>query len=115
MNTDYLEFDTSPSNEQCVQVGDDNYRQLAILEANILIDQLCRTFPKAVELGLKFKTVWNPHDFGSYLTVNIVYRTDREDHDFVYEIERNFPENWDEISISRLMESKKYTLIAKGH
>jgi len=111
MPADYLEFDTVPSSEPCVQIGDENYRDLAILEADVLIDQLKRTFPQAHPLGLSFRKTYNMHDFGQYIGIKILYNSDIKDHELVYHIDKNFPEYWDEISISRLMQSKDYGYI----
>lgn len=113
MPTDYLEFDTVPSSEPCVQIGDENYRYLAILEADVLIDQLKRTFPQAHPLGLDFKRTYNSHDFGQYIGIKIVYNSDIPDHELVYDIDKNFPEKWDETSLARLSKSEEYAYIMK--
>ena len=111
MPTDYLEFDTVPSSEPCVQIGHENYRNLANLEADVLIDQLKRTYPQAYPLGIGFKKKYNNHDFGQYLGVQVIFNSDIKDHDLVYDIDKNFPQNWDEISISKLEQSQDYALM----
>lgn len=113
MPTDYLEYDTVPSNEPCVQIGHENYRNLAILEADVLIDQLKRTFPQAHPLGLDFKKTYNNHDFGQYIGIKIVFNSDIPDHELVYDIDKNFPEQWDEISLDKLMKSEDYFFMIK--
>lgn len=113
MTIDYLEFDTVPSSEPCVQIGDENYRHLAVLEADVLIDQLKRMFPQAYPLGISFKRTYNNHDFGQYVGVKVIFNEDIPDHELVYDIDKNFPEQWDEISISRLMQSKEYDYVMK--
>lgn len=113
MPTDYLEFDTVPSNEPCVQIGHENYWNLATLEADVLIDQLKRTFPQAYPLGLDFKKTYNDHDFGRYIGIKIVYNSDIPDHELVYDIDKNFPEQWDEVSLDKLMKVEDYFFMIK--
>lgn len=111
MTIDYLEFDTVPSSEPCVQIGDENYRYLAVLEADVLIDQLKRMYPQAYPLGISFKRTYNNHDFGQYVGIKVIFNEDIPDHELVYDIDKNFPEHWDEISVSRLWQSKEYSHI----
>jgi hypothetical protein len=114
MLNEYLEFDTVPSNEPCVQINDENYRNLANLEADVIIDQIKRTFPQAMTLGFVFKKKYNNHDFGNYLNINVFYNPDIPEHDFIYDIDRNFPESWDEVSLAKLMESEEYAAIIRN-
>jgi len=102
VNTDYLEFDTSPIEETCAQLGSENFYEDALLEAETFLDQLKRTFPKALEIGIRFKIKWNEHDFGSYPTIRVIYYPDNIEHEVVYEIEESIPYYWDEISKSKL-------------
>ena len=66
---DYLSVGSSPAGEECVQVGCENYRNLARKECQRFIDGI-RSYlgkePKYARLYIKS----NPHDFGTYLEVN---------------------------------------------
>ena len=97
MNMEYMEFGSTPYGEDCAQVGVADYREKAIKEMKAYINQLIRMFPESENMGINFKIKWFNHDFGSYGEVCSVWNTDDEEADgYVYVIERNLPENWDE-------------------
>jgi hypothetical protein len=94
---DYLDLDTVPCDEPCASVGQPDYSTRARLECRAFINQLERAFPMAVDAGLYFRIKSNPHDFGSYLSVQVVYDDDDEAQtEWAYTIEDDLPIAWDE-------------------
>lgn len=69
------EFDTTPIDEQCVQVGCENYTSWARIEASAYIGQIRRELGHE-PAGSRLSVVFCPHDFGSY--AQIQYRFDPE-------------------------------------
>ena len=96
---------TTPSGEQCAQVGSINYGQNARKEGRALINLIKREFgepPTGVSLELKS----NPHDFGTYLDVVIRYDGDSEEHEsYALRVEADCPEYWDDEAKKELNES----------
>lgn len=92
----YIEFDTVPLEEECVQLkktGTDYDRMIA--EANAFKGQLKRMFPPPP--GCKIRVAAVPHDFGSYYEVRAYYnQNDEEATNWAYNIEANLPNHWDE-------------------
>ena len=78
MLRDSLYIGESPWGEECAQVGDDLYTQRATQECQRFIDQIRRHYgdePKGARLYVKS----NPHDFGSYLSVECEFTFDPND------------------------------------
>lgn len=92
------EYDCSPYNENCVSVSPvHNYKPAMFAEAHVFKRQLLRTMQYYP--GIKFKIIWNAHDFGKYTSV--IVQTDNEDA-FGY-LEDNLPANWDDISLDEII------------
>jgi hypothetical protein len=92
---DYFGVGPTPFDEDCAQVGTENYRQIASKEMDAYIDMLYRIFEEKIEnTTIAFKKQWNSHDFGTYGEVILSY----EDHEsfIAFEIEKDLPANWDE-------------------
>ena len=93
--TESLELGSTPSGEDCVQVGSDSYFDLYIAEAKAYIDQLKRQFPNIPD-GVSFGIKSFPHDFGTYHEVVVKYNEDNEEAiNFAFDVENNTPEYWD--------------------
>lgn len=94
----YIILGTTPSEENCAQVGDDNYYEKAKKEARVFIDQIRREFGQEPPCA-KLATKLFPHDFGSYIEVVCYYNDDDEESkNYAYKIDYNTPANWDEQS-----------------
>lgn len=93
---DYLTLGPAPAGEDCVQVGVSNYQQKAIKECQKYIKLLKKKFPdRPKECVFIIKS--NPHDFGSYLEVNIKFDDESSDQkEYAYNVERNRPETWND-------------------
>jgi len=95
---DYINIGSVPCNEDCSQVGTEDYHRLSRIECKVFQRQLERTFPLA-----SFKVKTFPHDFGSYSEVVAVYDVDDEASlKFALEAESNTPESWDAEAVTEL-------------
>lgn len=91
-----MELGSSPVGEECAQVGTPNYATKAHTE--------CARYRKLLEAkfgeppGDAYFTIkCNPHDFGSYYEVAIVYDDHEEKEvEFAFHVEANLPETWDD-------------------
>lgn len=76
---DYISIGSTPNDEQCVQVGEENYYERSQLECKTYIKQLERVYGTPPP-GSYFKTAGYPHDFGTYYEVEFRYTDDSEAH-----------------------------------
>lgn len=108
-NFDSIEIGTTPSEEDCAQVGskDYDYYELVKMELESFHRQLLRAFPNTPD-GIRFKKQSNPHDFGTYYDLVIRFNSDSEEAvNYAFNIENNTPKQWDDQARSEL-ESKGY-------
>ena len=96
LTTEYL--GSSPFAEDCAQVGSDGYGIQAKKECRAFINQIRRYYELPINCRLKISS--NPHDFGSYYSVDFVYEEDNaESMDAFLAIEgdkENRLEYWDD-------------------
>lgn len=93
---DYLSIGPTPTGEDCAQVGSENYLERARRECKVFIAQLKRVFGEP-PFGAHLSITSNPHDFGSYLDVAVVYHDDVEEAvKYAFKVEAETPEYWDE-------------------
>lgn len=104
MFSDYIELGPTPCEEDCAQVGQDNYRSIARKEAMAFVKQLNREFFSRVDRGLiEFGVKWFNHDFGSYCEAVVYYNpSDPESANAAIFAENNTPMRWDEESLIEL-------------
>jgi len=102
---DKLELTCVPCNEECEQVGTAGYNpRKAKAECRAFINQLRRVFGSEPE-GARLYVASNPHDFGTYNEVTIVFDADLEGTvEYAYKIEGDLPEEWDAEAIAELAE-----------
>ena len=86
-----------PCDEDCQQVGMDSYEPTkAKAECRAFLHQLIRQFGNPPE-GARLTIKSFPHDWGNYMEVCGVFDENIEEAvNYVYNIEANLPENWDE-------------------
>ena len=97
-----LSLSPTPVGEECAQLGDLNYSSRARKECRAFINQIIREFGEP-PAGAGFRISQNPHDFGTYLDVEIRFSDeDEEAATYAYDIESNLPEFWDEESHKEL-------------
>ena len=75
--SNYLYVGAVPCQEECAQVGSENYQEIARKECLRYIAAL-RRFYGMEPAGCKFQIKSCPHDFGSYLEVVIIYAEGNE-------------------------------------
>jgi hypothetical protein len=96
MASDYLTIGSSPAEENCAQVGADNYGELSRKECNAFVKQLERQFGQP-PFGARFAVKSFPHDFGSYKEVCVIYNDDIEEAvEFAFKVENESPAQWDD-------------------
>jgi len=96
---DYLDIESAPWGVDCVQVCPyTNYMPAMKAETIKFKEMLEKRFAKLIEkTGIYFKIARNPHDFGTYLSLQIVFDDENEKQsDAAYFIESNCPETWDD-------------------
>ena len=97
MGMDWIYLGPVPTEEDCAQLGQDNFRQQATKEMTMFCNMLYRHFPDAIDKGVYFRIKWENHDFGTYGEVVAAYdEDDKEAMDYAIHVENNLPEHWDE-------------------
>jgi len=97
-----LSFGPVPYDEPCQQLGETYEPDLARKECRTFLNQLIREFGEPPEQAKLFIQS-NPHDFGSYLTVDVKFNElDRAASDYAYMIDAKVPANWDDESRKEL-------------
>lgn len=90
-----LEIGATPYEEDCYQVGTDNYAEKARIQCGAFIAQLKRLFGEPPE-GARLYVKSNPHDFGSYYEVAVKFDENNEAAvTWAYNVEGNCPPKWD--------------------
>ena len=94
MGRDYFELGPVPADEECAQLGTENYDVIAREECQRFIDLIrtsCGREPKNTELAIKPML----HDFGTYYEV-VCYYDEKDDEavGYVLDLETSIPTNW---------------------
>jgi hypothetical protein len=99
---DYITLGSSPGNENCTQLGSDNYDIQSRKECLAFKHQLERLFSEPPE-GCYFSVKSFSHDFGTYKEV-VCYFDDsiEESCSFAYNAENNTPGSWDKLAKEEL-------------
>lgn len=95
MAREYMDFDLTPCDEECAQVGRDDYRRVSREEYTAMLAFIERTFG-ATPVGVSTTCKANAHDFGTYYQLRMYY--DDEDAictGYVYKVESELPPMWD--------------------
>ena len=101
---DSLDFDTVPLNEECTPAGRNPEQERR--ECKALINQLRRMFGDE-PAGARLRIASNPHDFGSYLSVQCRFDDEIEAAaEYAYRIENDFPHEWDSSALVELSQSE---------
>ena len=102
---DYIDCGGTPYGEDCVQVSKTkDYLDDMKKEVYVYKHQLERMFGNKLVGGMRFEVKWNPHDFGQYASVYLIYDDEYEqDIELATKIENNLPEEWDEESLIELL------------
>ena len=99
---DYVYIDEVPSEEQSAQVSSTNYYYLAMIEISTHKHQLIRQWgmPPA---GSFFRTHPNPHDAGTFYTLNYIFDDENESHVAYAYLMENCATNWDSEALIELI------------
>ena len=94
---DYLEMGSVPADEDCAQVGTEDYEKKAVKECRRFAAGILNLFgqpPEGAGIGIKKF----PHDFGHYFEVVVHYENDVEEAmDYAYKVEMECPGTWAEL------------------
>ena len=96
-----IELGSTPIEEDCAQIGSNDYSLRARKECKAYINQLKRMFPEYADIEYRIKS--NPHDFGTYYEVVVCYDTnDKVSIEQAFDIEDKLPEYWDSLAKEEL-------------
>lgn len=99
---DYIEIGASPSDEDCAQVGQNNFFEQASRECGAFIKQLIRVFGTPPH-GCYLHMMGFPHDFGTYYEVVCDFDTEVEGSiEYAFKLESETPARWDEEAVKDL-------------
>ncbi len=102
---EWIDIGSSPPEEDCAQLGRDDYYPRARRECRAYIALLRRTLgeePPGASLAIKS----NEHDFGTYLSVVVYYEPGNDAAlDYAFKCESEGPLTWDEQAREELARS----------
>lgn len=82
--------------EECAQVGDPNYAELARKQCERYIARIrdvCGMEPP----GARLRTLWQPHDLGNYVEVVCTFEVEDEAAtEYAYRCENDGPTTWED-------------------
>ena len=88
---EYLNLDSVPLDENCTSPKDGLQPQID--EAKKMIAMLTKRFPNCNKI--KYKINHNPHDFGTYIDIKVLYDDENEESESqALFVEENFPMTW---------------------
>lgn len=94
MSRDYVDIGSTPSGEDCAQVGSEDYERIGRAECQRFIEcirKVVGTEPPGASLAVR----GNPHDFGTYYEVVCYYDDgDLPAMEYAYRCEAEAPEYW---------------------
>lgn len=100
-----ISLSSSPWGEAGVQTVDSDYDNKAPRECRAYTGQLQRLYQERFDKELPCRLVVksNPHDFGNYYDVHVVFDDqDPEQVEAAYWLENHSPENWDDIAAKEI-------------
>ena len=96
-----MELGSTPYEEDCAQVGSDDYYDRARREVRAYIAQLIRVYGEPPD-GVSLRCKSFPHDFGSYMEAQVAWNDDDEQQTaYAYRLEAGCA-RWDEQAIAAL-------------
>lgn len=95
---DYINIGSTPPEEDCAQVGSDDYRTRALAECRRYIDVIrAKLGPEVGSAVLSVKSF--PHDFGTYYEVVCFYDDDDAlGQDYAFKCESDGPMTWTDVA-----------------
>lgn len=108
---DYFELGSSPSDEECVQVSDENKNYISEMELELekYKTMLENIFPQYKELGCRFEIKWTWWDFAHQYGEVVIFHNPEidEQEDFAYFVEENLPNTWDDLEIRHFISTSQ--------
>jgi len=102
---DYLTIASSPIEEPCAQLGQEDYAERSRAECKALIGQIRRELGEE-QGNARLQTKSFPHDFGNYREVVCVYDDmDEAGQNYAYLCEEKCPMRWDEQAKQELQDA----------
>jgi hypothetical protein len=106
---DYVYIGSTPSAEDCQQVGETYDKWKARLECEVFRNQIRRQLGKEPE-GARLKLKTEYHDFGSYIELVCEFDDELpESVDYAFRCESDAPEHWDVQSVIELQPAASIT------
>ena len=105
---DYLWIGSVPYDEECAQVGTEDYDRLSRKESKAFIGQLWRVLKEKFNVeypleGFDIVVKSEYHDFGIYKEVVLKFDGDNDQLvSLAYKLEESIPAHWDEIALQEL-------------
>ena len=107
MAKEFLNIGCSPYDEDCAQVGSDDYLKKSAAECIALIHQLRRIHGSEPTKAAMTSRLF-PHDFGSYREVICYYEEgDEESTDYALKVEAGLPAKWDQEALEEIQRELK--------
>jgi hypothetical protein len=104
MTTEILTISAAPAEENVAQVNSADYASRSRRECTVFKRMLERLFPIPEGVNASFFVKTFDHDFGYYREVCVRFdNSDRQATEFAYQVEREFPEQWDDLARFELM------------
>jgi hypothetical protein len=103
-----LELGATPCDEDCAQVGADDYSTRATAECRAYINQLYRVLaekgytPDKIPQGFRLRVKANRHDLGTYHEVVASFEDDEESWGIALFLDQNSPASWDDAAKAEL-------------
>lgn len=103
---------STPVDEDCAQVGVENYTVIAHAECSLFKDQLIRAyhdhFQSALPTGLRLRIKGAEHEYGTYYEVTALFESDDEPAlKAAIWLENNLPSKWDAKSLESFNTSQQ--------
>ena len=106
---DFMEIGSSPCDEPCAQVGEDNYMERGREECKRFIELIRKKLGDEPP-GAHLATKTFPHDFGSYAEVVCYFEdSDEEANRYAYLCESEAPRTWQD---DQPLQKKQYSVTA---
>ena len=99
----WISLGTSPLDEKCVQVSEGLYLDDMKKEAKRYKSLLDHKIDELDKISFRIKT--DEHDFGPYLTIDLLYDTDdKESRKQAIYVENNLPLTWEDSSVYKRLD-----------
>ena len=93
---DFLEIGSAPPDEDCAQLGEDDFYEQSHKEMRAYIELIRRTLGNEPS-GAHLRIISLPHDFGTYYEVTCWFDPENDESvKYAFDCEGKGPTNWDD-------------------